>query len=99
MVVGFIITCAISAYHHYSCEFEPRSWRGVLDTTLCDKIRQWFFRVLLISSTNKTNRHDITEISLKVALDTIKPSNHTYLEALVNFVICVQQVIHMELNF
>jgi hypothetical protein len=25
---------AISAYHHLSCEFEPRSWRGVLDTTL-----------------------------------------------------------------
>jgi glutathione peroxidase len=26
-------TYAISAYHHRSCEFEPRSWRGVLDTT------------------------------------------------------------------
>ena len=38
MVVGFITTYAISAYHHISCEFEPRSWRGVLDTTLCDKI-------------------------------------------------------------
>ena len=24
MVVGFTTTCAISAYHHYSCEFEPR---------------------------------------------------------------------------
>jgi hypothetical protein len=29
MVVGFTITYAISAYHHESCEFEPRSWRGV----------------------------------------------------------------------
>ena len=28
----------ISAHHHYSCEFESRSWRGVLDTTLCDKV-------------------------------------------------------------
>ena len=37
MVVGFATTCATSAYHHKSCEFEPRSWRGVLDTTLCDK--------------------------------------------------------------
>jgi len=37
MVVGFSTTCAISAYHHKFCEFEPRSWRGVLDTTLCDK--------------------------------------------------------------
>jgi len=24
-----------------SCKFEPRSWRGVLDTTLCDKVCQW----------------------------------------------------------
>ena len=32
MVVGFTTTYAISAY-----EFEPRSWRGVLHTTLCDK--------------------------------------------------------------
>jgi hypothetical protein len=31
-------TCVISAYHHYRCEFEPRSWRGVLDATLCDKV-------------------------------------------------------------
>jgi hypothetical protein len=25
MVVGFITTYAISAYHHYHCEYEPRS--------------------------------------------------------------------------
>jgi hypothetical protein len=36
MVVGFTTTCAISAYHHKNCAFEPRSWRGVLDTTLCE---------------------------------------------------------------
>jgi len=29
MVVGFTTTCAISAYHHGSCEFESRSWRGI----------------------------------------------------------------------
>ena len=40
MIVGFTTTCAIRAYHHKSCEFEPRSWRGVLDTTLCDKVCQ-----------------------------------------------------------
>jgi hypothetical protein len=34
MVVGFTTTCAISALHQYSCEFEPRAWQGVLDTTL-----------------------------------------------------------------
>jgi hypothetical protein len=41
MVVGFTTTCAISAYHHQSCEFEPCSWGGVLDTALCDKVCQW----------------------------------------------------------
>ena len=34
MVVGFTTTCTISVYR---CEFEFRYWRGVLDTTLCDK--------------------------------------------------------------
>jgi hypothetical protein len=29
----------------------------------------------LVSSTNKTDRHDITEILLKVALNTIKQTN------------------------
>ena len=42
MVVIFTTTYAISAYHHYRCELESRSWRGVLDTTLCDKDCQWF---------------------------------------------------------
>ena len=26
MVVGYTTTCAISAYHHESCDFEPRYW-------------------------------------------------------------------------
>jgi hypothetical protein len=38
VVFSFTNTRAISAYHHYSCDFEPRSLRGVLDTTLCDEI-------------------------------------------------------------
>jgi hypothetical protein len=51
--------------------------RGVLDTTLCDKVYQWlatgrwFSPAKPASSTNKTDRHDITEILLKVALNTI----------------------------
>jgi len=36
MVVGFTTTCAISDYHHWCCEFEWCSWRGVLNTTLHD---------------------------------------------------------------
>jgi hypothetical protein len=43
MVVGFTDTYAISVYHHYACEFEPRSWRGIIDTTLCDKVYNLFF--------------------------------------------------------
>ena len=33
MVVGFTTTCALSAYHHLSCEFESSSWQGVLDSS------------------------------------------------------------------
>jgi len=32
---------------------------------------QWFSSGTLVSSTNKTDRHDINEILLKVALNTI----------------------------
>jgi len=51
--------------------------RGVLDTTLCDKVCQWLTTGRLfspgtpVSSTNKTDSHDITEILLKVELNTI----------------------------
>ena len=38
MVVGFTITCAIRAYRHESCVFESRVLRGVLHTTLYDKV-------------------------------------------------------------
>jgi hypothetical protein len=77
MVVRFTTTYAISAYHHRSCEFEPSSWQGVHDTTLCDKVCEWlvtgrwFSPGTVVSSTNKTDHHDITEILLKVALNTI----------------------------
>jgi hypothetical protein len=57
-------------------EFELRSWWGVLDTTLCDKVCQWletgrwFSPGTSVSSSNKTDRHDITEILFNVALHT-----------------------------
>jgi hypothetical protein len=49
---------------------------GVLETTLCDKVCQWlatgqFSPGTPVSSTNKADCHDITEILLKVALNTI----------------------------
>ena len=64
MVVGCTTTYAIIAYQHQSCEFEFCSWRGVLDTTLCDKVcqwlgtGQWFSPGTLVFSTNKTDRHE-----------------------------------------
>ena len=67
-------TCAINVYRDWSYEFESRSWRCVVGTTLCDKVCQWLTtgqRSSLVSSTNKTDRHDITEIVLKVTLNTI----------------------------
>jgi hypothetical protein len=84
MVVGFTTTCAISAHHHQNCEFKACSWRGVLDTALYDKVCQqlatgwWFSLGTPVSSTNKTDRHYIAEILLKVALNTITltPNDH-----------------------
>jgi hypothetical protein len=55
--------------------------RGVLDTILCDKVCQWLATGrwsslgFPVSSTNKTYRHAITEILLKVTLNTIKLTN------------------------
>ena len=46
MVVGFTTTC----------QFEPHSWRGVLDTTLCDKVHQllatgrWFLSPIKLTA-------------------------------------------------
>jgi hypothetical protein len=50
-------------------------------TTLCDNVYhwlatgRWLCQVTSVSCTNKTDRHDIAEILLKVALDTIKQTN------------------------
>ena len=50
-------------------------WLGVLDTTLCDKVCQCGMSVVFSgypdSSNNKTDRHNMTEILVKVALSTI----------------------------
>jgi hypothetical protein len=55
----------------------------ILDTTLCDKICQWFAAGQWfspgtpVSSHNKTDLYDITEILLKVVLNTINTHCHT----------------------
>ena len=51
--------------HVVNTNFISRSWRGVLNTTLCYKVcqwlatDQWYSQCTLVSSTNKTDRHDI----------------------------------------
>ena len=81
MAVGFTITYAISTYHYQCCEFEYCSG----DTTLCDKVYQWLVTGLWwslgtpVSSTNKTSPHKITEILLKVALNTINQNQSQWL--------------------
>jgi hypothetical protein len=77
MVVGFTTTHAISAYHHKRYEFESQSGEVYSIQHLCDKVcqslvaDQWFSLCTLVSFTNKTDSYDISEILLKVALNTI----------------------------
>ena len=44
---------------------------GVLDTTLGDKVCQWLATGRWLSPVSFTDRHDVTEIILKVALNAI----------------------------
>ena len=66
------------------CMFFPSLmlWRGVLDTTLGDKVYQChvecrgFSTGTPVSSTKHVDCHDVTEILLKVALSTITLTIH-----------------------
>ena len=61
MVVEYTTTYAISAYHHWCCEFESRQGRGVQH---CYKVCQWlatgrwFSPDSTVPSTSKTDHHD-----------------------------------------
>jgi hypothetical protein len=46
----------------------------------CNALHWWFSPCTPVSTTNKTDRHDITEILLKVALNTIKQTNGCHWE-------------------
>ena len=78
-VMVMIYGCWIYNYLCNQCLLSLMLWarilfrRSVLDTTLCDNIYQWVSLGTLVSSTNKTDCHDKTEISLKVVLNTITP--------------------------
>jgi hypothetical protein len=76
LVVGFTATYAISAYHHWCCQLESRSGRGVQHHAIkfVSDLRKvgGFLGFLRFPPSIKTDRHDITEMLLKVALNTIK---------------------------
>jgi hypothetical protein len=96
MVVGFIATYMPSV--PVATIYNAESWNPVqaivLDTTLCDEICQclvtdlWFSPGTSVSSTNKTDCHNMTEILLKVALSTIYNTN-LYLLFFSHFLPCV----------
>ena len=77
MVVGFKTTYASGAYHHERSEFESSAGEECTIQhyviSFVSDLRQvsGFLRVLGFPHTNKTDRHDIAEILLKVALNTI----------------------------
>ena len=76
--MAFTTTCATGAYHHWYCEFESRSGWRVQHYVIkfVSDLGQigGFLRVLRFPPPSKTDRHDITEILLKVALNIIKPT-------------------------
>jgi hypothetical protein len=81
MIVGFSTTCAIGVYHHWSCEFESRSWWGVLIQHYVIKfvsnLQQFggFFCVLRFPPPIKLTTTIQLKYILKVALNTIKQTN------------------------
>ena len=68
ILVGFTTTCAISDYHNWCYEFESQSGRGVQHYVIKFVSDMWqvsgflFSQGPSVSSTNKTDRHDITDI-------------------------------------
>jgi hypothetical protein len=61
----------------------PHSWQGILVTTLCDKVCQLLASGRLfspgsgtsVSSTNKTDIQDMTEVLLKMVLNTLNQTH------------------------
>ena len=74
ILCGYILLCQHSPL---TLRVQIPFRRDVLDTTLWDKVCQWlavgrwFFPGTPVSSTDKTDGHDIAETLLRVALSTI----------------------------
>jgi hypothetical protein len=69
-IFSFLYHCQDFVQTVYMTYLFLPTWPGVLDTTLCDVLfttSRCISPGTPISSTNKTDRHDITEILMKVA--------------------------------
>jgi hypothetical protein len=82
MVVAFTTTCAISAYHINVVSSNPvhgevYSIQYYVIKFVSDVTDRWFSPGTPVPSTNKNDHHYITEILLKVALNTINPNPHS----------------------
>ena len=78
IVVRFTTTCAISASHHYVVSWNPAhaevySIQHYVITFVSDfrQTGRWFSHGTPVSSTNKTDHHDLIKTLLKVALNTM----------------------------
>jgi hypothetical protein len=95
MLIGFATSFATSAYHHQSCDFESRSSRGALDTTLHDKVCQllasgrWFSPGPPVSSTNRIDHYDITEIIVESGVKHHNPGPYSMQERIFLLIIYV----------
>jgi len=82
----------------------PLRW-GVLDTALCDIVckwlaaSRWISPVTLVSSTYKTDRHNIIEILLKVALSTIALAPFSYIKVFLSLALTCKGFLINELIF
>jgi hypothetical protein len=77
LAVGFTTTCAISAYHHWSCKFESWSWRCVLDTqkSYYTKIIWQADTLLLCTKYNCWTMYDCCSTELNRKLDFFSEQN------------------------
>ena len=66
VVIGTDYTDSFKSNYHTTTTVP--SWWDVHNTTLCDKVCEW---LVLVSSSNEIDRHNISEILLKVALNTV----------------------------
>jgi hypothetical protein len=83
MIVGFTTTYAISAYHHWCCEFKSRSGRGVQHYVMkfVSDLRQvgGFPRVLPFPPLIKPQRYSWNIFESGVKHHNPNPLNKTYL--------------------